>query len=63
MSKHCCTTHRSTRFRELERLDGLFIDEVGQLNLELQKDSNTKLAMDGVFTIQTGNPKHLKPPD
>ena len=60
-----------TRFTELERLDVLFIDEVGQLNSEvlaameivLQTVRDNKLPMGGVFTIMTGDPKQLKPPD
>ena len=59
-----------TRFTELERLDVLFIDEVGQLNSELmiameivlQTVRDNKLPMGGVFTILTGDPKQLRPP-
>ena len=60
-----------TRFTDLERLEVLFIDEVGQLNSELlcameivlQHVRDNKLPMGGVFTIMSGDPKQLKPPD
>ena len=60
-----------TRFTDLERLDVLFIDEIGQLNSELltamelvlQHVRDNRLPMGGVFTIMSGDPKQLKPPD
>ena len=60
-----------TRFTDLERLDVLFIDEIGQVNSELfsameivlQNVRDNRLPMGGVFTIMTGDPKQLKPPD
>ena len=60
-----------TRFTDLERLEVLFIDEVGQLNTEilcameivLQHVRNNRLPMGGIFTIMSGDPKQLKPPD
>ena len=64
--------HRDvTRFTELERLDVLFIDEIGQLNFEtlnamemvIQSIRDNNLPKGGVFTIMTGDPKQLRPPD
>ena len=60
-----------TRFTELERLEVLFLDEIGQLNAELllvmklvlQNVRDKKLPMGGVLTLFTGDPKQLKPPD
>ena len=60
-----------TRFTDLERLEVLFIDEVGQLSCELlsameivlQNVRDNRLPMGGVLTIMTGDPKQLKPPD
>ena len=60
-----------TRMTDLERLDVLFIDEIGQVNSELftameivlQNIRDNRLPMCGVLTIMTGDPKQLKPPD
>ena len=60
-----------TRFTDLERLDVLFIDEIGQVNSQLlsameivlQNIRDNRLPMGGVLTIMTGDPKQLKPPD
>ena len=66
-----CLLRDVTRFTDLERLEVLFIDEVGQLNAELlcamelvlQNVRDNKLPMGGVLTLFTGDPKQLKPPD
>ena len=60
-----------TRFTDLERLDVLFIDEIGQLNAELlcamelvlQTVKENRLPMGGVFVIMSGDPKQLRPPN
>ena len=59
-----------TRFTELERLDVLFIDEMAHLNSELtiakeivlKTVRDNKLPRGRIFTIPTGDPKQLRPP-